>query len=455
MPGRVDGRAIADRLEGLEPSERAAALAKFLDRGLLADIDGAPERTPQRCARLSVKQQALWGLVQDGSLGDFYHCGALWWFPGVDVDRLSAAYRAVAEHTESLRLSVREKAGEAVAALVDPTPPERVTIPDGTADPEGWVRSDASTRASRSFDLGASATRAVIYDADGSGWSALALCGHDIALDNQGLHLNVGPAIAAHLRGDEHALDEIRPSDFADWQRRRLTEGVLMHAVAQRRDQLAASERPPWPVSGDRDGECLRVDMPEEVAQRLARDAAKSGVSVAAILLSRYHRALAHWDGRLVAVPIGCCTSYRLRPELRSTVGNLTNTVVVEPSDDWLTGPDPEVAAHDALLRAMDGLDIPFELVYGDGTAQDEQIGIRYTFLERPVTAGGMRAEDIAFDYVKSVLSLEVRRDDEQLDVTLQCRTREVPDADGLVEILERAIAGELTDRAAGRPPTP
>ena len=82
---------------------------------------------------------------------------------------------------------------------------------------------------------------------DGS--SALAVLGHDLHLDHQGLIGVLGPAVGARLTGSAAVVEEIRISDVAAWQGQRLDDGVLGVAVAGRLGRrwpaLPAARGPP------------------------------------------------------------------------------------------------------------------------------------------------------------------------------------------------------------------
>src|SRR5205823_12086056 len=122
---------------------------------------------------------------------------------------------------------------------------------------------------------------------------------------------------------------------------------------------------------------------------------------LATVVFAAWYRALVAFDPRTALAAIGCCTTARVHPELRDTLGNLTNTVVVVPGPRWSALGRKELLAdaHQAMTEALGGIDLPFELVFGDGPVQDEQIGLRFTFVEDPPSTedSPLRAEPVRF----------------------------------------------------------
>ncbi|MER7004757.1 hypothetical protein ABT297_17150 [Dactylosporangium sp. NPDC000555] len=426
-------RSVVERLRAMEPGARAVAVRTLAERGLLATIDVPPVRLVERSDALTRKQSVLWQLDHDGRHGDFYHCGALWFAPSCSARALDAAYRSVAGGFDALGRVV--DGGGRPRSRPAPVPePVPVAVPASVPDPMEWVRRDAAAVASRPLDPGRSAAMVRVYALpDGSG--ALAVVGHDVHLDHQGLVEVLGPAVAARLTGSAPVVEEIGITDVAAWQLQRLDDGVLGVAVDERRAALAGAPRCPWPTGGDRAGRRVDLLRGARAAESLRGAAAEAGVSPATLTFVAWYRALSAWDPRLPAVPIGCCTTARLRPELRSTLGNLTNTVVLRPAPQWsgLARPALVEEAHQAMKEALGSVDLPFELVFGDGATPDEAIGVRFTFVEGAPSGGepAMRAEPVRFSYAKSVLSCEVHLDEaEGLRVWLDYRPAQIPDRD-------------------------
>lgn len=446
MPADASPAPVIERLRAMPPQVRAMAVGRLAQRGLLATIEVPPVRLDPPSDALTCKQRALWELDRDGRHGDFYHCAALWFAPTVAAGPLAAAYREVAGGFDALGRVVDAAAGQPRSRPAPPPAPAVVRVPTGATDPRGWVRQVVSAAASGPLDPARQPAEVRVYALpDGS--SALAAYGHDLHLDQQGLAQVLGPAVAARLTGAEPVVEQVRISDVAAWQRQRLDDGVLGVAVAGRRDALRGTPACPWPTGGDRAGRRAEVLSGPAAGESLRGAAARAGVSLAALTFAAWYRALAGWDPRAARLPIGCCTTGRVRPELRTTLGNLTNTVVIVPDGGWsrLEPPDLRESAHQAMVEALGSADLPFELVFGDGPVQDEQIGIRFTFVEDPPTAddGPLRHEAVQFSYAKSLLSCEVHVPAGDLHIWLDYRpaTFPPPEAGRLAALLRRELA--------------
>lgn len=438
---------VVERLRAMPPDARAVAVRKLAQRGLLGTIEEGPVRLDPPGDALTSKQRVLWELDRDGRHGDFYHCGALWFAPSVPASALADAYLAVAPGFDALGRVVDDDGDGTPRGRPAQVPvPVPVPVPAGVPDPGEWVRRHAAAVASGPLDPSRRAAEVRVYALpDGSG--ALAVLGHDLHLDHQGLVQVLGPAVAARLAGQTPVAEEVRITDVAAWQRRRLDDGVLGVAVDGRRAALAGVPPCPWPTGGDRRGRRVEVLSSSAAAVSLRDAAARAGVSLATVAFVAWYRALVAWDARTSTAPIGCCTTARLRPELRTTLGNLTNTVVIAPGSPWARLPAPRLLeeAHQAMTEALGGVDLPFELVFGDGTVQDEQVGLRFTFVEEPPDAedGRLRAEAVRFGYAKSVLSCEAHARGGELRVWLDHRPAWIgtPDADRLATLLRRELA--------------
>lgn len=407
--------AVVERLRAMPAEARARAVAKLAERGLLAALDVPPVRLEPPGDGLTCKQRALWELDHDGRHGDFYQCAALWFAESVPAEKLAGAYADVAGRFDALGRVVDGSVPR--STRVSPAVPAIVAAPSGA-----WVRNAVSEAAYDWLDPAQRPADVRVFDMpDGS--SALAVLGHDLHLDHQGLVQVLGPAIEARLTGGDPVVEDVRISDVAAWQRQRLDDGVLGAAVAVRREALRGAPPCPWPTGGDRAGGRVDVVSGASASDQLREIAARQGVSLASLALAAWYQALVAWDSRTVELPLGCCTTLRMRPELRTTLGNLTNTVIVVPGKRWLS-PDLVDEAHQAMLEALGSVEVPFELVYSDGSAQDEQIGVRFTFVEELPAAGDtpLRSEAVPVDYAKSLLSCEVHASDDALHVWLDYR---------------------------------
>lgn len=435
---------VLERLRAMPPELRTRALSQLAQRGLLATVEAPPVRREPAGDELTHKQRALWELDHDGRHGDFYHCAALWFAPSVPAAALADAYTATAGHFEALSRGLDTAGGPPRVRRVSTPVPTTTTVPAGD-DPQGWLRAAVAAAAGEPIDPAAEPARVHVYTMpDGSG--ALAVLGHDLHLDEQGLVQVLGRAVAAQLAGTEPVVEQLRISDVAAWQQQRLDDGVLGLAVDARREALRGVPRCPWPTDGDRTGRRIEIASGTGAWQSLRDTAAGSEVSAASAALAAWYRALHTWDARAGATPIGCCTTARMRPELQTTLGNLTNTVVVVPAAAWvrLDAPQLRDETHQALTEALGAADVPFELVFADRPVQDEEVGIRFTFAEDPPAApdAPLYAQAVDFGYAKSVLSCELHVTDERLHAWLDYRPAQIDPA--AAEQLAALLRSEL-----------
>ncbi|UYM03629.1 condensation domain-containing protein [Solicola gregarius] len=396
----------------MDPPQRVKAVNRLAEHGLLGTVQAPLERRDVVGSRLTHKQQALWTLDHGGRHGDFYHCGALWFAPCTPAVGLAAAFAAVAPDFDALGRGVGVGADGAPFATRVPVPtPTVIAVPTTATDPRRWVQEAVAVAAHEPIDIATEPARVLVYALpDESG--AIGVVGHDLHLDEQGLWQVLGPAISAHLTGTEPVREQLRISDLADWQQRELDGGLLEFAVEAGRTAVRDTPRCPLNVRGARDGRRVHVGQGADAWAALRNRAAEHQVSSASVALSAWYRSLRTWYPALAEAPIGCCTTARMRPELRTTLGNLTNTVVVVPAADWpeMSDADLPVRVHRALTAALGTADLPFESVFADEPVQDEQIGVRFTFTENPPDEPDvLRPSPVQFGYAKSVLSGEVR----------------------------------------------
>lgn len=436
---------MLDRLRGMDPPQRAQAVNTLAEHGLLGTVETPLERREVLGSRLTHKQQALWTLDCDGRHGDFYHCGALWFAPRTPAADLTAAFTAVAPDFDALSRGIGVGADGTPLAVRVPIPtPSISAVPTTAADPHRWVQEAVALAAREPIDLATEPARVLAYALpDGSG--AVGVVGHDLHLDEQGLWQILGPALSAHLTGAEPVREQLRISDLADWQQRELDGGLLGFAVEARRRAVRNTPRCPLQARGNRDGRRVRVGHGAGAWATLRSRAVDQQVSSASVALAAWYRALRTWHPGLAEAPIGCCTTARMRPELRTTLGNLTNTVIVAPAENWTESSDTELTdhVHRTLTLALGTADLPFEAVFADEPVQDEQIGVRFTFTENPPDGiDVLRPAPVQFGYAKSVLSCEVRVTGGVLEADLHYRPADLaPEAaDDLAALLRETL---------------
>ncbi|UPK75772.1 hypothetical protein MU582_03790 [Nocardioidaceae bacterium SCSIO 66511] len=436
---------VLDRLRAMDAAQRAKAVNTLAERGLLGTVETALERREVLGSRLTHKQQTLWALDHDGRHDDFYHCGALWFAPRTPAADLAAAFTAVAPDFDALGRGVGlDVDGTPVAVRVPIPVPSINSVPTDASDPQEWVQDAVTIAAREPIELATEPARVLVYSLpDGSG--AIGVVGHDLHLDEQGLWQILGPAMSAYLTSTDRVREQLRISDLADWQQHELADGFLGFAVEARRRAVRDTPRCPLHVRGNRDGRRVHVGNGAAAWTALRDQATSQQVSAVSVALSSWYRALRTWRPGFAETAIGCCTTARMRPELGTTLGNLTNTVIVAPTENWTRSSDHELTdhVHRTLTLALGTADLPFEAVFDDEPVQDEQIGVRFTFTESPPgELDVLRPSPVRFGYAKSVLSCEVRVTGGVIDVDLDHRPADVSSAaaDDLAGLLRETL---------------
>ncbi|MFC7417505.1 amino acid adenylation domain-containing protein, partial [Gordonia phosphorivorans] len=296
-------RELAAAAEG-----RAAALAPIVK------IEQRPERVP-----LSYAQQRMWFINQlDPSRSTYNIPAALRLTGTVDIDALRDAFADVVTRHEVLRTVFPVEAGtprqdvQSVAAAV-----ERLdwAIASGPAEFEADLR--------RGFDTATELPVRMRLLRDGDD-VILAIVVHHIAFDGQSFGPLVTDLLTAYVARAAGGAPEFAPlpvqfADYALWQHGVLgavddPESVVGRQIAYWRDQLAGvpdvHELPtdhPRPLVASQRGAQSVVEIPAEVAGRVADLAAEAGVTrfmvfhaALAVLLSR----LSGVDDIVVGTPI-------------------------------------------------------------------------------------------------------------------------------------------------------
>ncbi|SDS87803.1 hypothetical protein SAMN04489812_3336 [Microlunatus soli] len=455
---------MLDRLRSLPPARLPVALDALQQRGLLPTLDAGPARRagsaedgrkedPQD--RLSVKQRTLHRILQDERQAAFYQCAQLWWVPEVDAGSLVGAWNAVAPGYESLRTDVDLGAAPAVLAAIEVVRPELLSVPaaERAAD-EGraWVTAHSERALRTPLPRSARSVHATIFDVGRAG-SWLLVHGRDLMLDQQGLQQVLGPALEDWLADRPAPVESVAPSDIARWQSAGLRDGLLALRIAARALRLADTPACPLPVRGDRSGRRVAVPMPIPIAD-VQQAAADAGVSIAAWSLAAWQRAIATWSGT-DAFAIGCCSTLRLLPDLGASLGNLTNTVIIPPSNRRPAAESIRNVQR-AFSTAISGIDEPFEAVLAgipgplsgarsgsrDRTVEDEMIGLRFTFTEDVDDHPLLQPRPVRSGYAKSVLSADVERREDRLVAFVDHRSTVSPvAADRLADLFGRSLA--------------
>ena len=439
--------AVFAKLSRLGDNERRVVLDRLEEQGFWRLLEHSPERLDMPSRLLTSKQRQLWMLDADEHNNGFYHCSTMWLVSA----RATACEMALCDVMNSSEVFHRRIEGHSelpVFVDVDPPPVQQVAPPRHIVDPLPWCIADAARRHDLPVLTAGAVADVVVYKLD-SRRSVISLVGHDAYFDHQGLRTVLAPAVGRRLVGGR-VQEGIRLSDFAHWQDANLKIGPLGRRVERRRGEIAAMPPAPLEVTGDRTGVRHPVWTATPERQQHIRDrAANAGVSSAALLLAIWQFTLSEWNPAFAAVPIGSCTTARVRPELRDTLGNLANTCVVVPpeaTDELQMQPLDERRLrffHRALQATISDVDLPFEMVFParHGHVEDEQIGVRYTFVEYGEPTGMLNEVDVPVQTAKSALGCEVRWSHAGLEIWLDTRPSAIRGRD----------AARLAEMMAGR----
>jgi amino acid adenylation domain-containing protein len=186
------------------------------------------------------------------------------------------------------------------------------------------------------------------------------------------LFRELGALYDAYADGHSSPLPEpaLQYSDFADWQRGRLTADVLDQELAHWRKELTGaptsldlpSDRPRLPVATLR-GERRRLPLPAVATAALDELARGEGGSFFDALLALFQLLLSRYTGEQ-EILVGAPVDERVRPELADVIGVLLSTVVLRgdlsgsPSFRELMG-----RARERTNAAAEHASLPFELL--------------------------------------------------------------------------------------------
>ncbi|MFN2416716.1 MAG: amino acid adenylation domain-containing protein [Pyrinomonadaceae bacterium] len=359
-------------------------------RGLAAEVDGAlgregsgvvriERRDEEGPAPLSYAQQRLWFLdrLQPGS--PFYNLpGAVHLRGALDVKAFERSLNEVVRRHDMLRTSFKTVEGEPVQvvspSLFVPLPvTDLSSLPDDEREAKALRLSEEE--AARPFDLAAGTPLRAQLLRLGEREHVFLLTLHHIVADGWSMGLLVQEVAAlyeAFTGGDASPLPElsIQYADFAQWQRRRLAEGVLERDLAYWERQLAGApdmltlptDRPRPPVQSHR-GATFEFALSPELTAALKELSRGEGATLFMTLLAGFAVLLQRHAGQddvLVGTPV----AGRQQEETERLIGLFINMLVLradlsgDPTFRQLLGQMRELA-----LEAYTHQEAPFERV--------------------------------------------------------------------------------------------
>ncbi|MGI5230244.1 amino acid adenylation domain-containing protein [Actinoallomurus sp. CA-142502] len=375
------GREVS--LRALFDARTPATLAGHLET-LGEQEASAPDRplrpsAPDRLPPLSYGQERLWEIDRRQPGGSFFNCvGPLRITGPLDPAALRSALDALVSRHEVLRTAFREEDGAPVPVIA----PD-VRVPWETTDVSGLGREEAeeavreaiAAEASRPFPLvKPPMVRAVLLTV-GPREHVLILTFHHIVIDDWSdavLTADVAELYAAHAGGRAPRLPKpaIQHSDFARWQRDRLSGDTLSERLGWWRERLAGldlrSDPPPDVLPPDEPtfaAGAARRTLSPGLRRDLRELCLNHGLTPYMALLAGF-AVLLHAESGSTDVCVESPMANRSHWETEGLVGYLVNPVLLRLD---LSG-EPSLRAllarvRDTCLGAFAHQDVPFGLV--------------------------------------------------------------------------------------------
>ncbi|QFQ99403.1 amino acid adenylation domain-containing protein [Streptomyces phaeolivaceus] len=344
----------------------ARTIAGITARLTAADDDEAAPLIPATGTgprTLSFAQRQMWLLHQFGPDDTAYLEPLAVRLPEpFDAGRLERALTALFERHEILRTRyVTDDSGEPLQT-VEPAAAIRPVVEDG--DPQAILAEELT----RPFDLSAGPPVRVRVVRAPDGAHVVLLIAHHIVTDDRSHEVLTADLLAVYGKQPLPSLP-VRYSDYALWQRSRMTGARLERGLEFWRRRLAGLE--PTELETDRVRPAVRVSrggtvrfaVPASVVRSLEETGRQRHATPFITLLTGFLAALGRYTGRS-DLAIGMPVAERDRPETENLVGLFVNTVVMRTD---LAGrrsfTDMVAAVRDAAVETYAHADVPFELV--------------------------------------------------------------------------------------------
>jgi amino acid adenylation domain-containing protein/FkbM family methyltransferase/non-ribosomal peptide synthase protein (TIGR01720 family) len=292
---------------------------------------------------LSFGQRRLWFLHEFEPGSCEYNLPFAYRVDGhLDIDALEAAFSMLAAQHEPLRTTFATVEGRGVQVIEMPA-----TVPVVVTDLSGLTEGERQAGVSRflrdepaqPFDLHSSPPLRVRALRLGPAEYLLLLVMHHVATDGWSVGIlaaQLGSLYGAALRGDRSGSSPsaVQYADFAVWQHRRLSGGLLSRQLAYWRDELAGLvplELPtdrPRPVVRVSEGAEHKFTVPGEIVAGLRQLGREQDATLFMVLTAACQLLLARYCGQ-EDVAVATVSSGRDRAELRNLIGFFINTVIL------------------------------------------------------------------------------------------------------------------------------
>ena len=349
---------------------RAEVERRLLERG--GGAVRIPRLPPGEPAPLSFAQERMWLLDQMLPDVTAYNVPRLLRYEGrLDEEVLRKALDTVCSRHSALRTGIALVDGQPVQQVHDDRRIE-LTVDDLRGREGGRAAEMIAEVAWRRFDLERDAmVRALLLHLDEH--DLLLLVSHHLVSDHGSAHVlltELAEVYDAARSGRAAPLPElpIQYSDFAAWQRERLSGPTLDGLVAHWRERLAgAPERfdlpfdKPRPPAKTYVGSELRGSLPAGLADALRTLARQHGVSFFTVLLAGFYSLLHRYTGEGDIV-VGTPISGRHHEETQRLIGYFSNTLALRVAvDDEVSFAALLARVRETALDAFAHQELPFE----------------------------------------------------------------------------------------------
>ncbi|HEX4495372.1 MAG TPA: condensation domain-containing protein, partial [Thermoanaerobaculia bacterium] len=375
----VPEKDFSQRIASLTPEQRRL-LELRLKRQQEDDV-ARPRPLPRLAGAtsfpLSFAQQRLWFLAQLEPESTAYNLFETVRLAGrLDAGVLDRAFSEIVRRQESLRTRFEESGGQG-SQVVEPPRPFAVERVDLGALPAAERKPEALrlvTRAVRvPFDLRAGGLlRATLFRLDAQHHLLLVVI-HHIVSDGWSIGILLAELTALYEAFTRAALSPLpelplQYADFAVWQRRWMSGGVLAEQLGYWRRRLAGAppllELPtdfPRPAVQSFHGGRRPVTVPGDLARELTVLGRREELTPFMVLLAAFEALLGRYTGQ-ADLSIGSPIANRRQVEIEKLVGFFVNTLVLRTD----LGGDPEFVelarrVREASLGAFSHQDLPFE----------------------------------------------------------------------------------------------
>ncbi len=376
----IEREPLADKKARLSEAKRALLARRIRDSRTVSSVapaDSIRRREEPGEAPLSFAQQRLWFLDQLAPGSTAYNCPTALRLEGpLAVAALAASLDEIVRRHESLRSVVVVADGEPVQRVLPAVPVAVPLIDLSSLDAGEALRQAgrlAAGEAGLPFRLATGPLLRACLLRLAVRQHVLLLTVHHIAWDGWSAAIfsrELVQLYRALSTGRPPALPEpgLQYADYASWQRRWMTGGVLAKQLDYWRRQLADPpgelalpfDRPRSAVPGSAGG-AVAVDFPRQLTESLRALASRHEVTLFMVLLAAYQALLCRLTGQ-EDILVGTSIAGRNRVELEGLIGFFVNPLVLRGE---LAG-DP--SWHDFLRRVRERAigafaheDLPFE----------------------------------------------------------------------------------------------